>query len=280
MPARQSPTVRRRRLGMELRRLREASGLTIEQVAERLECSDSKISRIETAHVGVTPRDVRDMLELYGVTGEQRDHLVQIAREARQRGWWHAYGDTKESAYVGLEVAAASIRSYQAQIIPGLFQTTEYARAVIRALNPNLRPEEAERQHALRMARQPILTEDPPELWVVIDEAVLRRSVGERGVMAEQLHHLIEMAELSTVTLQVLPFSAGEHAGMDGAFSILSFPEPADPEVVYLENATSDLFLEHAEDIRRYSVLFDHLRAAALRPGDTSVISSILKDLL
>jgi transcriptional regulator with XRE-family HTH domain len=281
VPARQSPTVRRRRLGMELRRLREAAGLTIDQVADRLECSDSKISRIETAHVGVTPRDVRDMLELYGVAGEQRDQLVQIAREARQRGWWHAYGDTKESTYVGLEVAAASIRSFQAQVVPGLFQTTDYARAVIRAINPNLRPEEVERQLALRMARQPILTEDPPELWVVIDEAVLCRSVGERGVMAEQLHHLTEVAELSTVTLQVLPFSAGEHAGMDGAFSILSFPEPADPEVVYLEHATSDLFLERAEDVRRYTLLFDHLRAAALRPGDsTAVISRMLKDLL
>ncbi len=268
---------------MELRRFREAAGLTIEQVAERLECSHSKISRIETAHVSATPRDVRDMLEIYGVSGDQREALIQIAREARQRGWWHAYGDViKESAYVGLEVAAASIRSYGVILVPGLLQTTEYARAVARAVRPDLRPEQIERQVELRMARQAILTQDdPPALWAVVDEAVLRRSVGEHGVMGEQLRRLIEAAELPTVTLQVLPSAAGEHAGMDGAFTILSFPESADRDVVYLENATSDLYLESTEEIRRYTLLFDHLRAAALSPDDsTALLTKLVKELL
>jgi transcriptional regulator with XRE-family HTH domain len=283
VPTRQSPTVRRRRLGMELRRLREASGLTIDRVADALECSHSKISRIETAQVRATPRDVRDMLEIYGVEGDQREGLIQLAREARQTGWWHAYPDvTKESTYVGLEVAAASIRSYEALLVPGLLQTTEYARAVTRAVRPDQRQEQIERQVELRMARQSLLTQDdPPALWVIIDEGVLCRSVGERGVMSEQLYHLTEVAELPTVTLQVLPFGAGQHAGMDGAFTILGFPEPADPAVVYLENATSDLYLESPEDVRRYTLLFDHLRAAALKPDDsTDYLATLVKQLL
>jgi transcriptional regulator with XRE-family HTH domain len=283
VPARQSPTVRRRRLGIELRRHRESAGLTIDRVAEILECSHSKISRIETGQVRATPRDVRDMLEIYGVESEQREALIQIAREARQTGWWHAYGDViKESAYVGLEVAAASIRSYEGLLIPGLLQTTHYARAVTRAVRPEQRPEQIERQVELRMARQSILTQDdPPALWAILDEAVLRRSVGEHGIMGEQLHHLTEVAELPTVTLQVLQYSAGEHAGMDGAFTILSFPEPADPAVVYLENATSDLYLEGPDEVRRYTLLFDHLRAAALKPDDsTALIATLLKELL
>lgn len=283
MPARQSPTVRRRRLGMELRRLREAAGLTTDRVAEILECSHSKISRIETGQVRATPRDVRDMLEIYGVAGEPREALIQIAREARQTGWWHAYGDViKESAYVGLEVAAASIRSYEALLVPGLLQTTQYARAATRAVRPDQPQEQIERQVELRMARQAILTQDdPPALWAILDEAALRRPVGEHGIMVEQLHHLIEVAELAAVTLQVLPYSAGEHAGMDGAFTILSFPEPADPAVVYLENATSDLYLENPDEIRRYSLLFDHLRAAALKPNDsTAFLGALVKEML
>jgi transcriptional regulator with XRE-family HTH domain len=283
VPARQSPTVRRRRLGIELRRHREAAGLTIDRVAEILECSHSKISRIETGQVRATPRDVRDMLEIYGVQGEQREALIQIAREARQTGWWHAYGDVmKESSYVGLEAAAASIRTYEPLVVPGLFQTTEYARAVVRALGPKLRPEEVERQVELRMARQLMLTQDdPPAVWAVLDEAVLRRPVGEHGVMGEQLHHLTEAAALPTVTIQVLPFPAGEHAGMYGAFTILGFPEPADPDVVYIEHATGDLYLERAGEIQQYTLLFDHLRAAALAPDDSAAfLAALVKELL
>jgi transcriptional regulator with XRE-family HTH domain len=283
VPARQSPSVRRRRLGLELRRHREATRLTTERVAELLECSHSKISRIETGQVRATPRDVRDMLEIYGIEGEQQAALIQIAREARQTAWWHAYGDVfKESTYVGLEAAAASIQTFEPLVIPGLFQITEYARAISRTLVPKLRSEEVERQVELRMARQVMLTQDdPPAVWAVLDEAALRRPIGERGVMAEQLHHLTEVAAFPTVTIQVLPFPAGEHPGLSGAFTILGFPEPADPDVIYIEHATGDLYLERAEEIRQYALLFDYLRAAALAPDDSAAfLAALLKDLL
>jgi transcriptional regulator with XRE-family HTH domain len=275
---RQSPTVRRRRLAIELRRMRDAAGLTIEQVAKALECSDSKVSRIETAQVGATPRDVRDMLELYGVEGQQREALVQIAREARQRGWWQAYGDAfEEATYVGFEVAVASIRTYEALLVPGLLQTTEYARALIRALRPDWRDEDVERRVELRMTRQRLLSDsDPPALWAVIDESALRRWVGGREVMRRQLHHLVEVATLPTVTLQVVRFSAGEHGGMAGAFTILGFPEAVDPEVVYLENLASDVYLDRPEEIRRYAHLFNYLRSVALKPDDSTVRIDIL----
>ena len=271
MTARQSPTVRRRRLGLELRRLREASGLTIERVAESLECSDSKISRIETGQVGATPRDVRDMLELYGVTGAQRDGLVQIAREAREKGWWHAYGNVHVSAYIGFEAAAASIRTYEVLSVPGLLQTAAYAQAVIHAARPDLGIDELERWTELRMARQSrFAQEDPPTLWAVLDEALLRRPVGGREAMREQLNRLADAATWSNVTLQVMPFAAGEHAGMSGAFTIFRFPESADPDVVYLENATSDLYLERSEEIHWYTRTFEQLCAAAL-DGEESI---------
>jgi transcriptional regulator with XRE-family HTH domain len=272
VPARPSPSVRRRRLAIELRRLREEAGLTIERVAEALECSDSKVSRIETAHVSATPRDVRDMLELYGVVGAQRDALVQMAREARQKGWWHKYRDYHgdQATYVGLEVAADSIQVYEALLVPGLMQITEYARAVIRALNPSSPPEEIARRLELRVARQPLLiAENPPLLWAILDEAALHRQVGGPGVMREQLNHLVEQAQLPNVTIQVLPYTAGAHSGMDGSFDILGFEEPGDPDVVHLENFTSQLYLERPDEIRRYSLIFDLLRAAALAPDDS-----------
>jgi hypothetical protein len=266
-----SPTVLRRRLGIELRRLREAAGFTIERVAEALECSDSKISRIETGQVGATPRDVRDMLELYGIGGEQRDALISIARGAREKAWWHAFSDVPFGVpYVGLEAAAAQIRTYEALLVPGLLQTPDYARAVSRVLAPQLDPKETERRVELRIGRQVLLTlENSPILNAVIDEAVLRREVGGPEVTRRQLHRLLEASTLPTVTIQVLPFAAGEHAGMSGAFTILTFSEPADPEVVYLEHNTNDLYLQDPEEIRQYSILFDHLGNAALAPDDS-----------
>ena len=277
MSARRSPTVRRRRLGMELRRLREEADYTLERVAERLECSDSKISRIETGQVGATPRDVRDMLELYGVNGEQRDELMQLAREGRQRGWWNTFDDQVIRTLIGFEAAATSVHIYEAMVVPGLLQTVDYAHAVIRAVRPGLRPEEIERRVEVRTARQRDLTEaDPPTLWVIIDEAALRRPVGGPAVMREQLQRLIEAGRWPTVTLQVLPLDAAEHAGMDGSFTIYEFSEPDGPAVVYLENATSDLYLETAEELRRYTLLFDHLRAAAMKPKDSSEFLSDL----
>lgn len=277
MSARRSPTVRRRRLGMELRRLREEAAYTLERVAERLECSDSKISRIETGQVGATPRDVRDMLELYGVDGKQRDELMQLAREGRQRGWWNTFDDQVIRTLIGFEAAATSVHIYEAMVVPGLLQTVDYAQAVIRAVRPGLRPEEIKRRVEVRTARQRDLTEaDPPTLWVIIDEAALRRPVGGPAVMREQLQRLIEAGGWPTVTLQVLPLDAAEHAGMDGSFTIYEFSEADGPAVVYLENATSDLYLETAAELRRYTLLFDHLRAAAMKPKDSSEFLSDL----
>lgn len=269
--ARRGPTVRSRRLGIELRRLREAAGLTTEQVALSLECSHSKISRIETARVSATPRDVRDMLELYEITGQQRESLLQLAREARQQGWWHStYGDLPVGALVGLEDAAASIRQYSEQLIPGLLQTKEYARAVLHAIRMDLSVEEVERRVELRMARQGLLSrDDPPTLWAILDEGALRRQVGGPDTMRDQLEHLADTASQANITLQVLPFTAGEHVGMDGSFTIVGFPEPADPDVVYLEHTTSDAYEEDSKTVRFYADMFDHLRATALRPQDS-----------
>jgi len=263
--------VRRRRLGWELRRLREAADLTIERVADALECSDSKISRIETGQVGATPRDVRDMLELYGVKDAQRDELMQIAREGRQKGWWHTYDDTVIRTLIGFEAAATSIRTYAALLVPGLLQTVDYARAITRAVQPDLSPDDVEGRVKVRTARQEHLMEnDPPSHWVVLDEAVFRRPVGGHEVMSDQVRHLRKAAESPTMTLQVLPFTAREHAGMDGSFVIYGFAEAADLDVVYLENATSDVYLERVEEVRRYTTLFEHLCAAASTPEDSA----------
>src|SRR5437764_9696656 len=226
----QSPTIRRRRLASELRRLREAAELTIDEVGEKLECSASKISRIETGHVGVTPRDVRDMLELYGMTGDEREALVQLAREARRQGWWHAYKEVFTGTFVGLEADASSLRAFQPLLVPGLLQTETYARAVIRAMRPDADESEIQRRVAARTARQELLIEEnPPAFWAVIDEAVLHRVVGGPDVMAHQTRRLAEAAQMPHVTIQVVPFGAGAHPGMEGPFLVLGFPAQIDP---------------------------------------------------
>ncbi|MFF5992099.1 helix-turn-helix domain-containing protein [Prauserella flavalba] len=266
----QGPTVRRRRLASELRRLREAADLTIDEVGEKLECSASKVSRIETGHVGVTPRDARDMLELYGVRGDEQEALVQLAREARKRGWWHAYNEVFTGTFVGLEADASSLRAFQALLVPGLLQTRRYAHAVIRAMRPDAEETEIDRRVAARMERQQLLRDPhPPEYWAVIDEAVLHREVGGTEVMAEQLARLLEVAQLPHVTIQVVPFNAGAHPGMEGPFLILGFPEQADHDVVYVDSTSTGLYLELEADVRRYALMFDHLRAAALKPDDS-----------
>ena len=266
-----SPTVRRRRLASELRRLREASQLTIDEVGEKLECSASKISRIETGHVEVTPRDVRDMLELYAIDEDQREALVQLAREARKKGWWHAYNEVFTGSFVGLESDASSLHTFQALLVPGLLQTEDYMRAVIKAIRPDHADEEVSKRIAGRSARQRMLTDDtqPPEYWAILDEAVLRRTVGGPAIMRAQLLRLLEVSDLPHVTLQVVPFGAGAHAGMENPFLILGFPEPADPDVVYVENTTTGSYLEEPSDVYRYTLMFDHLRASALNPTDT-----------
>jgi len=276
-----SPTVRRRRLVNELRRLREAAGLTIEEVAEKLECSASKVSRIETGRVGAGPRDVRDMLGLYGVDSAQVDELVQLAREARRKAWWTAYGDVVPGPYVGLEAEAESVRTYQALLIPGLLQSEGYIRALIRQVSLDVSDEEVDRRVQVRAARQALLVEDDPlTLWVVLDEAALRRLVGGPEVMSEQLDRLREVATLPNVTLQVVPFSAGGHAGMDGPFVILGFPEHRDPDMVYIESTRSGVYLEHKDDVRRYAHMFEQLTASALTPDESdALIAAVAREL-
>jgi hypothetical protein len=276
---RRSPTIRRRRLGAELRRLREAAGVTIEMVAERLECSGSKISRIETGHTTATVRDVRDMISIYGIVGGESDDLLQIAREARQKGWWHSYSTLLTSAYVGFENAASSIRAYEQQVVPGLLQTECYAKAMIRSARPDIKAEEVEQRVRIRLSRQSLLSQDDPiDLWVVLDETVVSRPVGGDEVMRDQLKRLVEAADQPNVTIQILPFDVGAHAGMDGTFTILDFPEPGDPPVVYAENATGGLFLEKVDELQKYAFIFDHIRAAAIRPEESAALIARLAE--
>jgi transcriptional regulator with XRE-family HTH domain len=265
-----NPTVRRRRLGAELRRYREAAGLTIDQVAERLECSASKISRLETGQTGSSPRDVRDILAIYGVGESELESLLEVARETRQRGWWQPYGSVLTSAFIGFEAAAKLIRSYEAQCVPGLLQTEEYARALITATGEES-PEQIDNRVRLRMVRHELITHDEPvEFWCVLDEAALLRPVGGRRVMQRQLEYLATMAELPNVRLQVLPLDIGAHAGMDGSFVLLSFPHESDPDTVYVTIATGGVFQEKADELSRYATIFDRLQEAALRPEESA----------
>ena len=283
MASAQSPTVRRRRLAQELRRLREAARLTCEEVAEQLECSASKISRVETGRVSVSPRDVRDMLEIYGVPEDQRDSLVQLARESRQKGWWHAYGDSVQphlATLLGLESAASEIRIYEVNLIPGLLQTEDYARAVLAAGNLNSSRSEIERLVALRMERQQVAGANMPKVWAVLDEAALRRQVGGPEVMRVQLEHLREVSAMANVSLQVIPFGGGAHPAMGRPFVILVFPERIDPDVVYLEDLTSALWVEDVDQVDRYNVFFNHLRATALSfENSVALMTRVLKEM-
>jgi hypothetical protein len=281
MPSSSSiPTVRRRRLAIELRRLRDQADLTIGEVANALECSDSKISRIENAQVGVTTRDVRDLLELYHVEAALRGELLQIARDARKKGWWHSYSDLPVVSIAGLEAETHSMSMYAGLLVPGLLQTEDYARSVLSGLRPDLSSEEIERRVEFRMNRQLILSsQDPPELWIVLDEAVLRRLVGGAITMRSQLDRLIELADSPKITLQVMPFRTGEHAGMDGSFLIVRFPEIVDPDVVYLEHPTADIYLEEPENIHRFTLLFNNLLVSALDPTDSvAFITALAKE--
>ncbi|WP_280717233.1 helix-turn-helix transcriptional regulator [Kitasatospora sp. MAP5-34] len=272
MSANINPTVRRRRLGAELRRLRELRGMTAEEVAGRLMVSQSKISRLENGRRSISQRDVRDLCEVYEVADERvRAGLMEMARESRQRGWWHEFGDIPYSVYIGLEAEASSIRAYESSFIPGLLQTRAYAEAVVQGSSPDYDTGAIRRRVDVRLKRQSrIFGEDQlGSLWVVIDEAVLRREVGGTEVMADQLFQLLELSERPNINLQVIPFAHGAHPGMTGTFSLMEFPESADSTVVYFEGVTSDLYLEKEADVRRYTNLYDHLRAAALSVVDS-----------
>ncbi|MEU2059700.1 helix-turn-helix transcriptional regulator [Streptomyces sp. NPDC013455] len=262
-----NPTVRRRRLGQELRRLRELKGMTAEEVAERLLVSQSKISRLENGRRSISQRDVRDLCGVYEVEDQRIvDSLMEMARDSRQQGWWHTFGDIPYSVYIGLETDAESLRVYEPQLVTGLLQTRAYAEALVQGALPETSTNEIEKRVQVRMRRQERITAEnnPLRLWVVLDEAALRRVVGSRLVMREQLEHLIEMSQLPHVTVQVLPFEVGAHPGLNGQYAILEFADAADSSVVYLEGVTSDLYLEKAQDVQKYAVMYEHLRAQSL----------------
>jgi transcriptional regulator with XRE-family HTH domain len=277
--------VRRRRLAVELRRLREAAGLTCEEVAARLDCSASKISRIETGRVSVSPRDVRDLLRIYGVPEDQQQGLIQLARESRQRGWWQGYGDSVQphlATYLGMESEASEIRQYAVARIPILLQTEDYAREVVTAgrAAKGRYPAPADRVVEMMMERQRLAEASPPSMWVVMDEAALRRQVGGRQIMRQQIEHLIAVSSAPTTFVQFLPFGAGGHVALDLPFVILSFPDPADADVAAIGYPTGVLWIEDPAEVEQYNILFRHLQAAALSLADsTALMASALEDL-
>jgi hypothetical protein len=277
-----NPTVRRRRLGQELRRLRELKGMTAEEVAERLLVSQSKISRLENGRRSISQRDVRDLCGVYEVEDHRIvDSLMQMAKDSRQQGWWHSFGDIPYSVYIGLETDAASLRVYDPQVVPGLLQTRQYAEALIAGALPETAPADIEKRVQVRMRRQERISaaDNPLRLWTVLDEAALRRVVGNRALMREQLDHLVEQSQLPHVTVQVIPFDMGAHPGLNGQYAILEFPDAADSSVVYIEGVTSDLYLEKANDVQKYSVMYEHLRAQALNVEQSrQFIAKIAKD--
>ncbi len=284
MAAEKSPTVRGKRLGIELRRLRRGVELTIEDVAKQLRISESRLSRIETGKAAAQSRDIKKLLDLYGVTDEtQRELLLQIAREAQQKGWWTDYEEVLPAGfetYVGLETEAERLRVYATILVPGLLQTEDYARAMIRAMRGEL-AEEVDELVSLRMRRQERLTgEDPLNLWAVVDEAALRRPIGGHAVMRAQLDHLIESGKLAHVTIQVLPFAKQAHAGLAGPFDIVEFPQPSDQDVVCIDSSGGNVYVEKSRDVRRHKLVFEHLCAMALDPRESaSFIESVKREL-
>jgi transcriptional regulator with XRE-family HTH domain len=259
-----SPVLRRRELGAMLRALRAESEMTVEQVAERLLCSPSKVSRLETGARGASARDIRDLSDLYQVDPAQREHLAQLAKEGRSQGWWQPYGLPYET-YVGLETAATSISDFEPGVFPGLLQTPDYARAVHEGAMPKLSPAVIEQRIEVRLVRQAALTRAdpaPPRLEAIVDEAVLYRPVGGSEVMSAQISRVIEACELPNVNVQVLPFAAGAHPALDSTFILLEFEDL--PAVVYVEGLVGQVYVERPEDVQRYVQVFDRLRAISL----------------
>jgi hypothetical protein len=278
------PTALRIMLGAHLRKLRDAAGISRADAGWEIRSSESKVSRMELGRVGFKERDVADLLTLYGLTeGEERERLLELARDANNPGWWHRYGDVLPNwfqSYLGLEAAADLIRTYEIQFVPGLLQTPEYARAVVQLGRGVVPAEEIERRVAVRVSRQKVLSRPQPvRLWAVIDEAALRRPMGGTAVMRAQLEHLRELSRESHVTLQIMPFRAGGHVATGGAFSILRFADQDLSNVVYIEHLTSALYLDKLEDLDMYSSTMDSLCVAAPQPKRTiEIIDSILKE--
>jgi transcriptional regulator with XRE-family HTH domain len=281
--ARCGPTALRIALGTQLRRLREASNLTTAEAAEAIRATHSKISRLERGRSAARQRDVADLLSLYGVTDEaEREELLALTRQANAPGWWQQYSDILPKwfeLYIGLEKAASIIRTYEVQFVHGLLQTEDYARAVILIANAHAPAEEIDRRVSVRMRRQHLLTQpDAPELWAVLDEAALRRSPDGRTVMRAQLEHLLEITDLPNVTLQIVPFHVGAHAAAGGPFTILRFPEPDLPDLVYLEQLNSALYLDQPDDVIDYVTVMDQLCIQAeTGAASQDMLSALLK---
>ncbi len=271
-------------LGAQLRRLREANKITRETAGDAIRGSHAKISRLELGRVGFKERDVADLLTLYHITDEQeRAAFLALARRANAPGWWHQYGDILPhwfEMYLGLEQASSIIRTYEPQFVPGLLQTKDCARTVIKLGHPSGHADDIERRVTLRMTRQDILTQPgAPKLWAVLDEAALWR-LGGRAAMRTQIQHLIEMAELPNVTLQAVPFLSGGHAAAGGPFTILRLAEPDLPDIVYLEQLTSALYLDKTQDVDHYLVVMDRLCVQAKSPTNTiRFLDNMIKDL-
>jgi Domain of unknown function (DUF5753)/Helix-turn-helix domain len=283
-PSSAGPTVQRLVLGGHLRRLREDAGMTTERAALSIRGSHSKISRMEHGRVGFKERDIADLLTLYGVgPGAEREALLNLAKESNTPGWWQGYADILPhwvEPYFGLEAAAASIREYELQFVPGLLQIEDYARAVIR-LGNLLSEDEVVRRAQARVSRQQILNrENPPKVWAVLDEGALRRSIGGPAVMKAQLRQLIDMCDHPAVTLQILPFSAGAHRAMGGPFTILRYTEPDLRDVVYIEQLTSALYLDKQTEVDAYLEVIEEVclqaEASAKTPG---ILQAVLEGM-
>jgi hypothetical protein len=283
-PSAGGPTALRIMLGSQLRRLREGKRITLEDAGYVIRASGSKMSRLETGRVGFKPRDISDLLTLYGVTDEQeRATLHELAREASARGWWHDFADVMPAwfePYVGLEEAAASIRCYENQLIPALLQTADYAKAIARLGHPAGSADEIERRVSLQLTRQAVLTRPTlTSFWLVLDEAALRRPVGSPEVMRGQLRHLMEMAGRPNISVQVIPLTRGGHAAAGGPFTILRFSEPDLPDVVYLEQLTSALYLDKRETVDHYLEVMERLCVEALPAGGSmETIGALLRE--
>jgi hypothetical protein len=278
------PTVQRMLLGAHLRRLRETRGITREAAGWEIRSSESKISRMELGRVGFKERDIADLLTLYGIADdEERSRLLALARDANTPGWWHRYGDVLSTwfqPFLGLEAAASLIRCYEVQFVPGLLQTPEYARAVVTLDHWRSGSEEIDRRVNLRVARQTVLSRpDSPQFWAVVDEGALRRPVGGPDVIRAQIEALIDATAWPNVRIQVIPFHAGGHAGAGGSFTILRFPEQDLPDVVYLEQLTSALYLDKRDDVDHYAAAMERLCVEAEQPHRTAdLLREILKN--
>ncbi|HVE31797.1 MAG TPA: helix-turn-helix transcriptional regulator [Mycobacteriales bacterium] len=271
-------------LGAHLRRLREAQGVSREDAGWEIRASESKISRMELGRVSFKERDVEDLLTLYGqVDTDERERLLALARQANTPGWWHRYGDVLPNwfqSYLGLEAAASLIRTYEVQFVPGLLQTADYARSVVLLGHGRAKAEEIDRRVDLRMRRQKILERpEAVQLWAVIDEAVLRRPVGSRSTMRGQIQALIDATQRQSVHLQVLPFQVGGHSAAGGAFSILRFPDQELPDIVYVEQLSSALYLDKRDDVELYVDAMERLCVEADQPERApDTLRRILKD--